>query len=255
MRDIHLAGRILALVALDIMFIIVWISIDPLRMSVTELNKQVDVDDDDHYVIPLVSTCVSDYELYWVGAMLVYKGVLLFFGIFLAWETRGIRVDALNDSRLIGLCVYNVAVICSIVVPLSFILGDEYLGGRYIIKSLFLILCTTVTQCIVFLPKIYCVYRDPTGDVDIRFQTNPNGPTTGTFHSSKVLPLKTLTENISIQRRLEKLLKEKEQRIAELESYLPQTSESGNSVMLARNSVPTGAKITSQPGISAYTDA
>ena len=67
--------------------------------------------------------------------------------------------------------------------------------------------------------QIYCVYRDPTGDVDIRFQTNPNGPTTGTFHSSKVLPLKTLTENISIQRRLEKLLKE----VPQTSLFVPQT--------------------------------
>ncbi|GFS01832.1 gamma-aminobutyric acid type B receptor subunit 2-like [Elysia marginata] len=91
--------------------------------------------------------------VYWVGATLVYKGVLLFFGLFLAWETREIRVDALNDSRHIGLCVYNVAVMCTVAVPLGFILGKDNLDGGYVIKSLFVILCTTVTQCIVFLPK------------------------------------------------------------------------------------------------------
>ncbi|GFN86790.1 gamma-aminobutyric acid type b receptor subunit 2 [Plakobranchus ocellatus] len=154
MRDIHLAGRIMVLVALDIVFIITWVSVDPLQISVTELNTRVDEEDDDHYVIPLVSTCVSSYELYWVGVILVYKGVLLFFGIFLAWETRAIHVDALNDSRHIGLCVYNVAVVCIIGVPLGFIISDENFEGRYVIKSLFVILCTSVILCIVFLPKV-----------------------------------------------------------------------------------------------------
>ena len=36
---------------------------------------------------------------YWLGAMLVYKGLLLLFGLFLAWETRNIQVQALNDSK------------------------------------------------------------------------------------------------------------------------------------------------------------
>ncbi|GFO30147.1 gamma-aminobutyric acid type b receptor subunit 2, partial [Plakobranchus ocellatus] len=115
----------------------------------------------------------------------------------------------------IGLCVYNVAVVCIIGVPLGFIISDENFEGRYVIKSLFVILCTTVILCIVFLPKIYSVYRDPSGDVEIRFQTAATrGPS---LHASKITPLQQMTENITIQRRLENLLKEKDQRIKELE--------------------------------------
>ena len=40
--------------------------------------------------------CVAEL---WLGAMLVYKGLLLLFGLFLAWETRHIQVQALNDSK------------------------------------------------------------------------------------------------------------------------------------------------------------
>jgi 7 transmembrane sweet-taste receptor of 3 GCPR. len=34
--------------------------------------------------------------------MYCYKGFLLIFGLFLAWETRNVKVAVLNDSKYIG---------------------------------------------------------------------------------------------------------------------------------------------------------
>ena len=38
----------------------------------------------------------------WLGLLYCYKGILLLFGLFLAWETRTINIPALNDSQHIG---------------------------------------------------------------------------------------------------------------------------------------------------------
>nr|KAG5687714.1 hypothetical protein BaRGS_024193 [Batillaria attramentaria] len=71
---------------------------------------------------------------YWLGAMLVYKGLLLLFGLFLAWETRKIQVEALNDS--------------------NFLINNDYYVGNYAISCLFIILGDTITLCFVFVPKV-----------------------------------------------------------------------------------------------------
>lgn len=44
------------------------------------------------------------YSLYllpahWTAALYVYKGLFLLFGVFLAWDTRHVRIAALNDSK------------------------------------------------------------------------------------------------------------------------------------------------------------
>jgi uncharacterized membrane protein YadS len=39
-----------------------------------------------------------------------YKGILLIFGIFLAYETRSVKLKQVNDSRFVGMSIYNVVV-------------------------------------------------------------------------------------------------------------------------------------------------
>ncbi len=51
------------------------------------------------YVVPVVEFCTSSYQLYFSVAIYGVKAVLLTFGVFLAWETRNIKVSELNDSR------------------------------------------------------------------------------------------------------------------------------------------------------------
>ena len=41
---------------------------------------------------------------------LIFTALFLIFGIFFAWETRKVRIEALNDSKEIGICVYNVMI-------------------------------------------------------------------------------------------------------------------------------------------------
>jgi len=42
--------------------------------------------------------------------MFSYKGILLLFGILLAYETRSIKVKQVNDSRFVGMSIYNIVV-------------------------------------------------------------------------------------------------------------------------------------------------
>lgn len=49
-----------------------------------------------------------------IGLIYGFKGLILVFGLFLAYETRSIKVKQINDSRYVGMSIYNVVVLCLI---------------------------------------------------------------------------------------------------------------------------------------------
>ena len=75
------------------------------------------------------------------------------FGCFLAWETRSVSIPALNDSKYVGMSVYNVVIMCVSGVPISFIIQDRQ-DAAYLITGIFVIFCTTITLMLVFVPKV-----------------------------------------------------------------------------------------------------
>jgi len=78
---------------------------------------------------------------------------LQLFGLFLAWETRQVNIPALNDSKYIGMSVYNCVMMCVLGAPLSHVLSDK-IDASFLIISVFIVFCTTVTLCLVFGPKV-----------------------------------------------------------------------------------------------------
>ena len=87
--------------------------------------------------------------------MYTYKGILLLFGLFLAWQTRHVKVQALNDSKFIGMSVYNVGALSVIGIICMFAFsGTAFIKERYIAASVCIILCTTSTLCLIFVPKV-----------------------------------------------------------------------------------------------------
>ena len=97
--------------------------------------------------------CTSTYSALWRILIYSHKGLLLAFGMFLAWQTRHVTVDALNDSRYIGLSVYNVVIPCAMGIT---ILNTVELSpdSSYAIESVLSVVSTTITLCLVFIPKV-----------------------------------------------------------------------------------------------------
>ena len=78
---------------------------------------------------------------------------LQLFGAFLAWETRHVQIPALNDSKYVGMSVYNVTIMCVLGVAVTFVLKNQ-INASFIIIAIFIIFCTTGTLCLVFVPKV-----------------------------------------------------------------------------------------------------
>ena len=62
-------------------------------------------------------------------------------------------ITALNDSKYIATSVYNVVAVCAAGVSLDSTL-EHRPGEEFALLSVFIVWCTSVTLCLVFVPKV-----------------------------------------------------------------------------------------------------
>lgn len=63
------------------------------------------------------------------------------------------KIPALNDSRYVGLSVYNVVILSVVGVPAVFMI-EHAQNVTFALTAVFILFCTTVTLCLVFVPKV-----------------------------------------------------------------------------------------------------
>ncbi|VDP08397.1 unnamed protein product [Soboliphyme baturini] len=147
-KDFKLFLIVGILLLVDGIVLTIWLIIDPMKMDVKALPIRGNL-----LIKPNIEYCKTEYTVFFQSILYGYKGIILLLGCFLAWETRNVNVPALNDSKYIGMSVYNVVVMCALGVAISFILQDR-VNESFILISSFVIFCTTLTLCLVFVPKV-----------------------------------------------------------------------------------------------------
>ncbi|XP_023348686.1 gamma-aminobutyric acid type B receptor subunit 2 [Eurytemora carolleeae] len=153
MKDSQLFLVVGILLTMDIIIMTTWQVFDPFFRKTEDLRPYSPHGDVDVLIIPLNEYCKSNYMHIFVGIIYAYKGLLMVFGAFLAWETRNVQIPALNDSKYVGMSVYNVVIMCVLGVAVSYVLNEDQ-NASFIIISVFIIFCTTGTLCLVFVPKV-----------------------------------------------------------------------------------------------------
>ncbi|XP_068237578.1 gamma-aminobutyric acid type B receptor subunit 2-like [Palaemon carinicauda] len=113
--------------------------------------------------IPQVEVCRSAHTSEWLGAFYVYKGLLVAVGVYMAWETRHVKIPALNDSQYISMSVYNVVITSAIVIVAANIISERTTLA-YVIVTTLIITSTTTTLCLLFIPKILTIWKKAEGD-------------------------------------------------------------------------------------------
>ncbi len=61
---------------------------------------QTSEENHDVLYLPQLSRCDSVHLDKWMGCFYCYKGLLLLFGMYMAWETRHVKIPVLNDSQV-----------------------------------------------------------------------------------------------------------------------------------------------------------
>ncbi|XP_065572000.1 gamma-aminobutyric acid type B receptor subunit 2-like isoform X2 [Artemia franciscana] len=163
-KDYKLFMVVGILLAVDMAIMITWQVIDPFYRETKTLDPYPDTSNEDIEITPENEYCKSHHMTIFVGCIYGYKGLLMVYGCFLAWETRNVNIPALNDSKYIGMSVYNVVIMCLLGAGISYVLSDQQ-DVSFIIISVFIIFCTTGTLCLVFVPKVIELRRNPQGKV------------------------------------------------------------------------------------------
>lgn len=131
----------------DLLLLLLWLLFLKLRshtLLLTHLYKQVEV-------------CRSQHTQTWLGTLYIFKGLLLVVGVYMAWETRHVKIPALNDSQYIGVSVYSVVITSAIVVVLANLISERVTLAFLTITALILT-STTATLCLLFLPKMQDIW-------------------------------------------------------------------------------------------------
>ncbi|XP_052245676.1 gamma-aminobutyric acid type B receptor subunit 1-like [Dreissena polymorpha] len=154
-KDYQLLVIIGIIVGVVVVVLVAWEIYAPHEIVIKYIDKSY-TNGSDEIVHQFVRICFSKNSSYFTWSLYIVEGALLSFGAFLAWETRNVKIEALNDSQQIGICLYNVVILSGVGLTLSLLLEDQVVP-LYGVTSSCIILGTLVTELIVFIPKLHAV--------------------------------------------------------------------------------------------------
>lgn len=141
---------------IDVIILTIWKLHEPMDRRTVKIKEQSgpELNMGDDIIVELkIEYCQANF--YWYYLIFCYKGLLLVFGLFLAYETRGVKLRQLNDSKLVGMCIYNVAIMCFITGPVSLVnLMRQQANYHYLFVSITIIFCCSLSMILIFIPKV-----------------------------------------------------------------------------------------------------
>ncbi|KAL3197625.1 hypothetical protein MRX96_044826 [Rhipicephalus microplus] len=227
---------------LDVIILTTWQIVDPFYREARRGQPVASQGNEDVSVIPEMEFCQSHKMTIFLGSIYAYKGLLMAFGCFLAWETRHVSIPALNDSKYVGMSVYNVVIMCTIGAAISFVLRDQQ-DAAFIIISVFIIFCSTTTLCLVFVPKVRLLVelrRNPqAGEHRVRATLKPPKPRRDSDDESLFTRIKVLQdENMRCRQRLE-------EKNIELQSLLLKLKDVEPVIVVTHDAITTIPEVSS----------
>lgn len=145
-----------SLCLIDVIILTIWKLHEPMDRTTVKIKEQSgsELNMGDDVIVELkIEYCEANF--FWYYLIFCYKGLLLVFGLFLAYETRGVKLRQLNDSKLVGMCIYNVAIMCFITGPVSLVnLMRQQANYHYLFVSITIIFCCSLSKILIFIPKV-----------------------------------------------------------------------------------------------------
>ena len=79
-------------------------------------------------------------------------------GLFLAFETRKVKIKSLNESRFIAMSVYGAVIVSVTLIPIGFWL-QNFPNVQYGIIGIMIMLSTSVILGLIFVTKVSELYQ------------------------------------------------------------------------------------------------
>ncbi|XP_076013288.1 gamma-aminobutyric acid type B receptor subunit 1 [Genypterus blacodes] len=207
-----LCATVGVLLGIDVVSLMIWQIVDPLHVTVEKFTREAPKGDLGVLIQPLLEHCSSEKMNTWLGVVYGYKGLLLLLGIFLAYETKSISTEKINDHRAVGMAIYNVAVLCMITAPVTMILSSQQ-DASFAFASLAIVFSVYITLVVLFVPKMRRLITRGEWQSDAQ-EPMKTGSSTNNNDEEKSRQLER--EN----KELQKIIQEKEERVSELRNQL-----------------------------------
>lgn len=146
--DLQLMLGVLAFVVLEAILLIVWTVVDPQQAYLYTTDDYVTVNE----------LCSSEFSTVFYAIFFTWKGVMLFFGAFIAYTIRNVH-EKFNEAKLIAYSIYNTFLISVIVCVIIFFQPHNTIL-QFVLKTIALLLIPTGSIAIFFVPKIVSVYKN-----------------------------------------------------------------------------------------------
>ncbi|XP_068708409.1 gamma-aminobutyric acid type B receptor subunit 1-like isoform X2 [Montipora foliosa] len=170
LSDWLMLAKVGGLVLIDVVTLLAWELADPLQHNQVTIRRERNPDNPFDIIKHDLNICTATKLPLWLALIFGCKGILLLYGLFVAHETRNVVYAHLNDSSVIGICVYNVVVSSTIGAFSSVILDDNQYKEMYAVLGLCIIFPAATTIACIFVPKLMHRLR-------MRSVDNRNGPT------------------------------------------------------------------------------
>ncbi|XP_056642888.1 gamma-aminobutyric acid type B receptor subunit 1 isoform X1 [Diorhabda sublineata] len=226
-----LYSMVSGLLTIDFIIMISWQLLDPLqrRIEIFPLEPPVSALDDAQ-IRPELEHCESQHNNVWLSVIYAYKGLVLIFGLFLAYETRSMKVKQINDSRYVGMSIYNVVILCLITAPVTMVIASQQ-DASYAFVALAIVFCCFLSMALIFVPKVIEVIRHPKDKAESKYNPDP-----GLSKEEEEKYQKLLSENEGLQR----LIAQKEEKIKILKERLAEKDLNSKSGLLTPSAIIQG---------------
>ena len=103
----------------------------------------------------MVATCSTNpwIRRVVIGILHVYKGLLFIFSLYLAFQTRKIKIEGLNSTKYITALVYSESILAAITV-ISVLTLMKYINVYAVVYSFAFWLGSSLLLGLLFIPKV-----------------------------------------------------------------------------------------------------
>ena len=111
----------------------------------------------------LFMECISDGSQIWIPILLVYKGLFLLVGLFLAVQTYNVKIKELRDSKLIVASVFSITVITIAIGLVAFLVTNNP-DVQYGVLGACILLLLTGILVLLFVTRVSELVLHPVTD-------------------------------------------------------------------------------------------
>ncbi len=125
--------------------------------------------------------CASSSSGYQLFSLFVYKAAQTLWGIYLAYSVRDVQ-DNFNESRFIGISIYNCSIFCFVILPIIYTIQDSRPDVSTLLKGLLAAYINTFTLVCLYGHRFYLLYigEDMKGTGVSNLTLSRRGSTKGT---------------------------------------------------------------------------